>query len=376
MTEQTKPIGETPEKPAPATSGKGTKAAAKKKSAPPADKKAKSASGSRVAVTFALLALLVALGSGGASYYLWQQLQKTDQQLTRHSHSALTELKQQSTTNQQQIQSLQQLNERAISDLSRNQQALEQTLSILRGQLGQKRSGWSIAEVHYLLSIANRSLLLAGDSGTAIAALEMADRSLASQTDPALVPAREQIAIELRALHNIKQPDAENIALQLSALIDSIDQLPMHGPEERSPATTLYRPDGSGDGTLQAAGRTMWEALKSLVTIRHDVESIQPLMAPDQRLFLRQNLQLKLESARLALLQRNGNLYRTSLEESTAWIKRYFDSHQTSVSSTLETLQHLAAIDIAPKLPDVSGSLLLIRELGNYLPQTSSETTP
>lgn len=355
------------------THEKGVKTPPKKKSPARTAKKAKTAS---TGVGLALLALLVALGSGGTSYYLWQQLQKTERQLTQHSNSTVAGLKQQLTANRQQIQSLEQLTERTISDLSGNQQALEQTLSILRSQLGQERNDWSIAEVEYLLTIANRALLLTGDSGTAIAALEMANRSLTSQADPALLPAREQITVEIHALRSITRPDTETIALQLSALIGATEKLPMEGPAGPSPANVIEKSEASAtEDSLQAAGRTLWEALKSLVTIRHDVESIQPLMAPDQRLFLRQNLQLKLESARLALLQRNTVLYRTQLEEAGRWIRRYFDNRQGSVSTALENIERLAAIDIAPPLPDISASLRLIREMKYRYPTATSTGT-
>ena len=354
----------------PATEKKESGTPPKKKSSPRPDKKKKTGSGG---VGLAFIALLIAAGSGAASYYLWKLQLITEQQLIQQHNQNVTELKQQLSTSQQQLQSVQRQGEQNNSELSGNLRALEQSLSIVRSQLGANRNDWTIAETEYLLTIANRTLLLTGNGDIAITALEMANDSLANQADPALLPAREQITAEIHALKSVIRPDVETIALQLSALIDAVAQLPIVGTNGPSPANDFKKDDTPTEGnTLQTAGHTLLQALKSLVIIRHDAENTQPLMAPEQRLFLRQNLQLKLESARLALLQRNPAVYRALLIEAAQWIKSYYDDREGSVASTLDEVERLAAINIAPPLPDISASLRLIREMKHRYPSAGS----
>lgn len=357
MTEQQKQP-EQAQKKEPKTTGKGAEVPIKK--APRPKKVAQKQGAGR---NIALLALLVALGSGGGSYYLWQELQKTNRQLARFGDAIMVGLEDQVADNRQRMTALEGSSGQAISDLTGRQQALEQAVAALRSSLGQRQDDWSLAEVEYLLALANQRLQLAGDTGTAIAALETAARHLTASADPALLPVREQIVAELQALRGTQRADIESIALELSALIGTIETLPFASTGYSSVNKTKPVAQETTSGNkLQALGKSIWASLKSLVTIRHGAEAIRPLTTPEQRIYLRQHLQLKLESARLALLEKNGVVYRSALQEAAALIKAYYDTSQEAVGSRLQTIQHLATIDIAPPLPDISGSLRLLRE--------------
>jgi uroporphyrin-3 C-methyltransferase len=111
----------------------------------------------------------------------------------------------------------------------------------------------------------------------------------------------------------------------------------------------------------------LWSDIKGLVTIRRLSQSVTPLLPPEQGFFLRQNLALKLEAARVALLQREPATYQGALSEAQGWMSRYFDASAPAVRSALDNLARLREANIAPTLPDIGDSLRQLRRLKREL---------
>jgi uroporphyrin-3 C-methyltransferase len=221
--------------------------------------------------------------------------------------------------------------------------------------------------VEHLLRIAAQRLQLARDVESAISALGSADRLLVATADPAFLPVREVIAADLQALRALAAADHEGAAVRLNGLIRAIGSLPAVGPYGGAPE------DGGAAGGLGAAPvddwreflHSLWADIRSLVTIRHQEagRSPEPLLAPEQGYFLRQNLQLKLETARLALLKGDGALYETALAETGAWLTEYFDTDAAPVRAVLDTLEGLRGVKVDRELPDISDALRRLREV-------------
>jgi uroporphyrin-3 C-methyltransferase len=85
------------------------------------------------------------------------------------------------------------------------------------------------------------------------------------------------------------------------------------------------------------------------------------LLSPTQAFFLRENLKLRLLSARMALLTRDEVSFRRDLKTSQEWLKRYFDTKSNESAQALGSLQKLAASSIVIEVPDISGSLEAVR---------------
>jgi len=120
----------------------------------------------------------------------------------------------------------------------------------------------------------------------------------------------------------------------------------------------------------------MWQDIKGLVTVRRRDEPVQPLLPPEQRFYLQQNLVLKLETARLALLQREATVYRTALDEAERWTREYFNTGTAPGEAFLQGLARLQQTQIAPDLPDIGGSLRVLRRTVRELtpPRAEGET--
>jgi uroporphyrin-3 C-methyltransferase len=304
-----------------------------------------------------MLLVLAAVGAGG--YFLWHTLQTTAQQLKAGEATTRQQL---DTLQQRTTQLEQQVNNSSLGDdiknLQTQQHALEDSLAELRGKLTGGARSWDVEEIAALLQIANDRLHLEKEVAPSLAALEAADRHLQALNNPALLDVRRLLAEEITALRATANPDIDGMALSLGALIQGIDRLPIASaalPKTASPASS-----STAQG-WRAVLHDLWIKLRSLVSIQHRGQAEHPLLAPDQRYFLRQNLQLTLEAARIALLRRDRQTYRQTLSSAQQWITQYFDTNAPATSGALQELTHLQATDIAPQLPDISASLTALR---------------
>ena len=91
--------------------------------------------------------------------------------------------------------------------------------------------------------------------------------------------------------------------------------------------------------------------------------------------FLRQNLSLKLEAARLQLLQKEFAAMKSTLAEASSWVRDYFDIGSSKVSAFLEQLNSLQELDTGSQRPDISKSLSALRSYRQALLNSSGSST-
>lgn len=250
---------------------------------------------------------------------------------------------------------------------------LEDSVAALRGVSDDARRRWLRAEAEYFLNVANTELQLAGDIARATQALELADARLRQIDEPGLNPVRASVAAELTALAAVPAVDRAGISLRLASLSAQIDSLPLPQPapglfERGSPV------DGEGPGPgLERAWLAVRKALSNMVSVRRDDSPVSPQLTPEEGFYLRRNLEMQIENARMALLRREDGLYRDHLAAAAGWLEAWFDGSDPAVASMQGTLEELAEIDVAPSLPALDDSLRRLRE---YARAREREPTP
>lgn|GEM_PF-1906805 len=258
-------------------------------------------------------------------------------------------------------------------DLQREQQTnheqLVQSLDKLYKEKGRQRSGWILSEVEYLMLIANHSLRLSRDVNTALIALESADQRLLDMGDPGVIDIRKAITDEVVQLRAVPKVDIAGMAAQLTSLIKQAndlavqhDKLPEFKEEDyllrdKAEPTTLEK----AKTKAEEAGRKFIKELENLVAFRSSKGDVHPLIAPKEKYFLQQNLILKLESARSALLNQQQAMYQSLLAEAKAWLSKYFVAETSQVKNLQELISGLEGAQISPQLPDISFSLKALR---------------
>ena len=250
-----------------------------------------------------------------------------------------------------------------IEDVSARQAEVSNELSALRQQLSQGNLDWALAEVEQLLIIAGHRLLLESDVNTALAAMRAADTRLKDIAETRLLAVRRQLMTDINNLASIQAVDISGLAMYLADIVSRAQGLPLH-------ATQIAKPTISETNAEQQNVTDQ----KGLVIISKRGEAVEIALLPEQAYYLRQNLRLQLESARLSVLRRDTENLRASIVLIQAWMQKYFDSSATEVNNILESLTQMAKIELHPSLPDISSSLESLRAVirGNTRPDLQS----
>ena len=252
---------------------------------------------------------------------------------------------------------------------------LEGSIASLQGISKGARDAWLLAEAEYYMQIANAQLQLAGNPHLASLALSFADERLLQLANPALTGVRRALSDELQAIEVMDKPDIEGITLTLASLASVVDSLPLRQEvDDAESESSEVDPDLSG---MDRALASLKRALGDIVSVRRTDEAAAPLIAPDAVYFLRANLALQLQAARLAILRNEKEIFSQSLGDAMAWLTRYYDTESAPVQSALETISEIqnGLFSVAP--PDISGSLQLLRQhITLSGPTTPANTEP
>jgi len=310
----------------------------------------------------AWLAIILVIAATAAGSFVFLQLQQQVSDLT----SLTNNIQQDSQQLSQKIQSdASQLNTELSSQLQDLQKSSIEKFDLLKKQVGKSRRQWLIAEAEYLSSLANTRLQLAGDVDTAIIALQSADQRLKENGDPATFPVREQLAKEINLLKSTDRPDTVGISSQLIALESAVAKMGVSEPY----AGTAQAPEiGKGEPSpipenIQETLNDAWSNFSKLVVVRRSDKPIAALMTPEQVELIRKNLALKLEAARLALINKDETLYVASIDISINWLSDYFDANKSTVKAAIEQLSTLKNTPIKAQLPSIALSLKMLRDL-------------
>ncbi|MFC1749322.1 uroporphyrinogen-III C-methyltransferase [Pseudomonadota bacterium] len=251
-----------------------------------------------------------------------------------------------------------------LAQLKQSDIALNDALANLNKSLKEKRNDdWLAAEARHLIKIATHQAQLNNNAKAAVAALEAADQRLSDSSDPSLLQVRKALTDNIIALRGVSELDITGIALTLNQLENGVSQLAFADRVEQTTQVKEAVAETS-DGAPEEASRAeqfasrIWADIKGLVSIRHqDRQQSTAMLPPGQQFFLQQNLRLKLETARLALLQRDTQTFQDTLGTAKKWIKTYFDTETTAVANMINSLAPYEKLDLQPTLPDISNSL-------------------
>jgi uroporphyrin-3 C-methyltransferase len=216
-----------------------------------------------------------------------------------------------------------------------------------------------LAEAEYLLRLANQRLVMEREITSPLALLKAADQILLTVDDVNLYPVRAELFKEITALGAVGRLDVEGIFLRLNALEQQVTTLDLMSPKTEA-IEAASEPLNIQDDVLVIL-KSAWSRLLDQVRIRHRNKPVEPLLSPDQHQYIQQNLRLMMEQAQLALLQGRPGIYRQSLEKAEGWINTYFQLNG-STDALLASLKELKEINIAPELPDISPSLVLLKQ--------------
>jgi uncharacterized protein HemX len=263
------------------------------------------------------------------------------------------------------LQSRLALTESKVADSVSQQAQLEK----LYRELSRSRDDWELADAEQAVQMAQQQLQSAGNTRAALAALQDADARLARVNQPAQMGVRRLLARDIEKLSAAQATDTTSIVAQLDAWINRVDKLATIAPDRSIDESDRNVKPGKSEGFFkrvvqlpQDGWTSLREELSGLFRVRRIDQPEAMFLAPEQAFFARENLKLRLASARLAVMARNDSLMRNEVSRSLEFTQKYFDSKDPNVEGLRAQLQKLKT---APSFepPSLAESLSALRGL-------------
>lgn len=350
---------------------------------------------SRFAIMFSTLLLICLITLGAGSYWVWAQ-QETFRQQTI---AQLTELNQRIETSERQQESVQgeiweQLETQLASRLTTLQQEQDEAFRQQYTQAAEERaairdefdqqtaelervrteldaSNLRVSQELYLVEArdltiaAGRKLWLEFDRETAILLLQRAGQLLADAGHSHLLPIRQQLQNDIELLQSVDDVDLESVALRLGAIRRQLSSLPF-------PNQNFGDREQAGDDDAVSSSFADWRSnlatawnnfSDDFIRIQRSGELPELQLGQEQQILLISQLELQLQIAQQATLQRQTITYRDGLTQAVEWLETYFDTEQERVQRVLAELRELSELDLDPTYPTRLLSEAMLRDI-------------
>ncbi len=290
----------------------------------------------------------------------------------QQTSSVQSTLDNRATQLQQSIAALKAELKQVQSNLQNAITANQKNISQLMSQGGDTAQQQAIGEAGYLIRLAHLHLTMDKNIHLGIKLLKLAAEQLDTVTTPAATRLKVAIAHDVATLSAVPQINTINLLTQLDRLSDEIAKLPTQS--QMSPQSTTSPSPTTPPQHWWGKVKHNLGALKQLFIIRHFDKPIAPLLMPQQVIFLKDNIRLKISQAQWAVLHRSTKLYRQSLNLAVQWLNQY-DQNQPATEQIIKKLQALAIINITPDIPTSLKSLQVLNSLSSPDQDHSSNGT-
>ncbi len=324
---------------------------------------------------FGVFNLLLIIGIVAAAGYYWQVQQKTELQKNKTIAALQAQIGQKADASQ--LRGLLSPLESGIGDsvsqigeLQRQQQALQETTEKLYELYGRDESDWQLAEVEYLMRIAQHKLFLENDFEGAAITLQAASDKIAATGDPGLLSVRVQIGDEIAELKTRARPDLVGMTLLLSQLGKQLRSLkPGYQPSIET-ITEIVQPQAENlpDQTID---EQVISFISSLVTVRQN--EFEPTKTEALIVDVEEILETNLKLTRWTVLERDEFQYSQLMQENVEIFKQYYNLENAANSDFYNQLLELQKAEVKPQKPDISGSLEMMKRIISRRQQAPAE---
>ncbi|HFZ1711020.1 TPA: uroporphyrinogen-III C-methyltransferase [Citrobacter sedlakii] len=348
--------------------------------------KAEKKSKNSTALVLSAVAIAIALAAG-VGLYGWGKQQATTQSAANDALvNQLTALQKAQESQKaglegiikQQATQLEQAN-RQQAELSRQLDEVQQKVATISGS---DAKTWLLAQADFLVKLAGRKLWSDQDVTTAAALLKSADASLADMNDPSLIAARRAITDDIASLSAVSQVDYDGIILKVNQLSNQIDNLRLADNDNDGSPMDADSPElSSSISEWRINLQKSWQNfMDSFITVRRRDDTAVPLLAPNQDVYLRENIRSRLLVAAQAVPRHQEETYRQALDNVSTWVRAYYDTDDATTKAFLEEVDKLSQQNITMDVPETLQSQAILEKLmqtrvRNLLAQPTATTT-
>ncbi len=321
------------------------------------------------ALILGAVAIAIALAAG-VGLYGWGKQQATTQTATSDAlANQLMALQKAQETQKTELEGIIKQQATQLDEANRQQTALAKQLDEVQQKIatisGSDAKTWLLAQADFLVKLAGRKLWSDQDVTTAAALLKSADASLADMNDPSLIAARRAITDDIASLSAVTQVDYDGIILKVNQLANQIDNLRLADNDtDDSPMDSDSSELSSSISEWRVNLQKSWQNfMDSFITIRRRDETAVPLLAPNQDVYLRENIRSRLLVAAQAVPRHQEETYRQALENVSTWVRAYYDTDDAATKAFLEEVDQLSQQSISMDVPETLQSQAVLEKL-------------
>ncbi|MGU3416025.1 uroporphyrinogen-III C-methyltransferase [Enterobacteriaceae bacterium C34A] len=324
---------------------------------------------SKAPLALSILAIAIALAAGVGLYGLVKQQTTSQTSANDTLATQVTALQKAQESQKSELEGVIKQQADQLTAAKQHQDALAKQLDELQQKVatisGSDAKTWQLAQADFLIKLAGRKLWSDQDVTTAAALLKSADASLADMNDPSLINARRAITEDITSLSGVAQVDYDGIILKVNQLSNQIDNLRLaDNTDDDSPMDSDSGELSSSLGEWRVNLQKSWQNfMDSFITIRRRDETAVPLLAPNQDVYLRENIRSRLLVAAQAVPRHQEQTYKQALDNVSTWVRAYYDTDDATTKAFLDELDALSQQSINMDVPETLQSQAILEKL-------------
>ncbi|MDR9892456.1 uroporphyrinogen-III C-methyltransferase [Pseudenterobacter timonensis] len=323
----------------------------------------------KTSLALSAIAIAIALAAGVGLYGLVKKQAVNQSETSDALVTQISALQKAQQTQKTELEAVIKQQSTALADAASRQEQLTKQLDDLQQKVatisGTDAKTWLLSQADFLVKLAGRKLWSDQDVTTAAALLKSADASLADMNDPSLINARRAITADIASLAAVSQIDYDGIILKVNQLSNQIDNLRLaDNNDDDSPMDDDGGELSSSISEWRINLQKSWQNfMDSFITIRRRDETAVPLLAPNQDIYLRENIRSRLLVAAQAVPRHQEETYKQALDNVSTWVRAYYDTSDASTTAFLDEVDKLSQQNIAMNVPDKLESQPVLEKL-------------
>ncbi len=258
----------------------------------------------------------------------------------------------------QTLDTVKKLTQHAVETVEQQALLLTQQQEQSRALVSTPSYAWRLAELRFLLQIANQRLQLHKDKDGALQALRSAETTLLKLGSKKYLPVRKKLAEEIVSVEIFLIPNISAISQRIAELLEVINAMPVEAEIAKQQKITLL-PEVSEEESGFIS--RIVSGINNAVVIQKFDPSVRKIIGIDEKEKLKNLLQLRFETLRLMVLQGLDYDYHQQLQLIQKMLEKYYPD--IIKGSLQQQLDELNKVKLSPSPPDISGSLILLNQL-------------
>ncbi|WP_343297391.1 uroporphyrinogen-III C-methyltransferase [Raoultella planticola] len=325
--------------------------------------------GNKTSLVLSAVAIAIALAAGVGLFGLNKQQVSRQNETSTALADRVAELQKAQESQKNELEGIIKQQADQLTEAKHQQETLAKQLEDVQQKVavisGSDAKTWLLAQADFLVKSAGRKLWSDRDVTTAAALLKSADASLADMNDPSLISARRAITDDIASLSAVSQVDYDGIILKVNQLANQIDNLRLaDNNDDDSPMDSDSEELSSSIGEWRVNLQKSWQSfMDSFITIRRRDETAVPLLAPNQDIYLRENIRSRLLVAAQAVPRHQEETYKQALDNVSTWVRAYYDTEDATTRAFLEDVDKLSQQSITMNVPENLQSQAILEKL-------------